>query len=74
MLRLRRGVVVQREPLEVEIAGERRGAWADIGLVGDIREGDEVIVNVAALDLGLGSGGFDVVHAAWMPRRLVPPM
>ena len=24
--------------------------------------GDEVIVNVAALDLGLGSGGFDIVH------------
>ena len=24
--------------------------------------GDEVIVNVQALDLGLGSGGFDVVH------------
>ncbi len=26
------------------------------------RPGDEVIVNVEALDLGLGSGGFDVVH------------
>ena len=31
-------------------------------LLGEMREGDEVIVNVAALDLGLGSGGFDVVH------------
>jgi hypothetical protein len=27
-----------------------------------MREGDEVVVNVDALDLGLGSGGFDVVH------------
>jgi hypothetical protein len=27
-----------------------------------MREGDEVVVNVEALDLGLGSGGFDVVH------------
>ncbi len=63
MLRLRRGVVVQRDPLEVEIAGKRRAAWADAGLVGEVREGDEVIVNVAALDLGLGSGGFDIVHA-----------
>jgi hypothetical protein len=27
-----------------------------------MQEGDEVVVNVAALDLGLGSGGFDVVH------------
>jgi hypothetical protein len=27
-----------------------------------MREGDEVVVNVAAVELGLGSGGFDVVH------------
>lgn len=61
-LKLRRGVVVSAEPLEVEVAGMRRPAWADEGLVGEMREGDEVVVNVAALDLGLGSGGFDVVH------------
>ncbi len=64
-LRLRRGVIVSTEPLEVEVEvdGERRAAWADTALLGEMREGDEVIVNVAALDLGLGSGGFDVVHA-----------
>ncbi|HET7417718.1 MAG TPA: DUF3866 family protein [Solirubrobacterales bacterium] len=61
-LALRRGVVVSADPLEVEIAGERRRAWADEVLLGEMREGDEVVVNVAALDLGLGSGGFDVVH------------
>lgn len=61
-LKLRRGVVVSEEPLTVEVDGERRPAWADTGLVGEVREGDEVIVNVEALDLGLGSGGFDVVH------------
>ena len=61
-LALRRGVVVSAEPLEVEVAGERRRAWADRQLLGEMREGDEVVVNVAALDLGLGSGGFDVVH------------
>jgi hypothetical protein len=43
-------------------AGKRREAIADIGLVGVAQVGDEVIVNVQALDLGLGSGGFDVVH------------
>ncbi len=59
---LRRGVVVSAEPLLVEVAGERRLAWADTVLLGEMREGDEVVVNVAALDLGLGSGGFDVVH------------
>jgi hypothetical protein len=61
-LQLRRGTVVSEQPLEVEVGGERRPAWADRILLGEIREGDEVVVNVAALDLGLGSGGFDVVH------------
>ena len=61
-LKLRRGVVVAEDPLTVEIDGERRPAWADKALLGEMREGDEVVVNVEALDLGLGSGGFDVVH------------
>ncbi len=62
MLKLRRGVVVTEDPLTVEIGGERRPAWADVGLVGEVREGDAVVVNTEARDLGLGSGGFDVVH------------
>jgi hypothetical protein len=61
-LELRRGVVVGADPLMVEVEGERRPAWADGAMLGEMREGDEVVVNVAALDLGLGSGGFDVVH------------
>jgi hypothetical protein len=61
-LDLRRGVVVAAQPLVVEVAGERRPAWAHTALLGEMREGDEVVVNVAALDLELGSGGFDVVH------------
>jgi hypothetical protein len=61
-LDLRRGVVVSAAPLVVKIDGERRPAWADEVLLGEMREGDEVVVNAVALDLGLGSGGFDVVH------------
>jgi hypothetical protein len=61
-LQLRRGSVVSVEPLTVEVGGERRPAWADVALLGEMREGDEVVVNVCALDLALGSGGFDVVH------------
>jgi hypothetical protein len=61
-LKLRRGVVVAEEPLTVEVDGERRRAWADTDLLGEMRKGDEVVLNVAALDLGLGSGGFDLVH------------
>jgi hypothetical protein len=61
-LDLRRGIVVSAAPLVVEIDGVRRPAWADEVLLGPMREGDEVVVNAAALDLGLGSGGFDLVH------------
>jgi hypothetical protein len=61
-LDLRRGVVVATDPLTVEVDGNQRRAWADEVLLGEMREGDEVVVNAAALDLGLGSGGFDIVH------------
>jgi hypothetical protein len=46
---------------ETSEAGRRR-AIADVALVGRAQSGDEVVVNVQALDLGLGSGGFDIVH------------
>jgi hypothetical protein len=62
LLKLRRGVVISSDPLEVEVDGERRRAWADPGMVGEALVGDEVVLNVAAVDLGLGSGGFDLVH------------
>jgi hypothetical protein len=70
-LRLRKGVVVGEDPLTVEIDRERRAAWADTALLGEMREGDEVVVNVAAVELGLGSGGFDVVHVN-LTRGLEP--
>jgi Protein of unknown function (DUF3866) len=62
MLKLRRGTVTRTDPLHVRTGGEERPAWADEGMVGEVRAGDEVIVNTEALDLELGSGGFDVVH------------
>lgn len=74
MLKLRRATVLETEPpgggaeqqLSVGLAGtvgaEPRPAIADVALVGRSEVGDEVVVNVEALDLGLGSGGFDVVH------------
>jgi hypothetical protein len=70
MLVLRRGVVLAAgdlagamQELEVRLGGERRPAIADLALVGPSRIGDDVVVNVAAVDLELGSGGYDVVHA-----------
>src|SRR5277367_1155347 len=76
MLKLRRATVLEADPpaagsrgeqrLTVALAGGEpappRAAIADTALIGACRAGDEVVVNVEAQDLGLGSGGFDVVH------------
>ena len=74
VLKLRRATVVDAGPpngpeqdLVVELDGHRseigrRPAIAAVALVGAAQAGDEVIVNAQALDLGLGSGGFDIVH------------
>lgn len=76
MLKLRRGTVVQEDPLLVEVEGvpdsDPRPAWADPVLVGECRTGDEVVVNTEALDLGLGSGGFDIVSVN-LTRGLTGP-
>jgi hypothetical protein len=71
MLKLRSATVIAAGPpdgpeqeLTVEIDGHHRSrpAIADVALVGAVAVGDRVIVNAQALDLGLGSGGFDIVH------------
>src|SRR3954468_20495561 len=69
MLTLRRGTVLSAgdptsaiQQVEVRLGGERRAAIADTALVGPSHPGDDVVVNVAAVELGLGSGGYDVVH------------
>lgn len=71
MLVLRPGTVVSLdldsavghgiEKLTVAVDGEERRAFADTSLVGPSEPGDEVVVNCEALELGLGSGGRDVV-------------
>jgi len=70
VLKLRRATVLRAGPadgpeqeLVVSLEGEQRSVIAEVGLMGASREGDEVILNVQARDLGLGSGGFDIVHA-----------
>ena len=63
MLKLRRATVTSTDPLFVRVGERERRAWADEAIVGPVREGDEVIVNVDAGDLGLGSGGYDLIHA-----------
>src|SRR3954453_9086167 len=65
-LSLRRGTVTaiaeEHEGLvRCEVDGEACVAFP--ALTGAVALGDEVIVNVQGRELGLGSGGFDVVHA-----------
>jgi hypothetical protein len=76
MLKLRRAIVLdagsapdgapaREQCLVVELSetpGARRAAICDVALLGRAELGDELIVNTEALDLELGSGGFDVVH------------
>lgn len=69
MLKLRRGRVASVESRDariarvtVELEGEARPAVVYPRLTGPVETGDDVVVNVEAADLGLGSGGFDVVH------------
>lgn len=69
MLRLSRGTVVEAgagdggmQELTVEVAGARRPATCDVALLGAAQVGDDVVVNVEAVALGLGSGGRDIVH------------
>jgi Protein of unknown function (DUF3866) len=70
VLELRRGRVVSVEAgdrvtkLSVKIEGDDRArdAIAYPALTGPVEEDDEVVVNVEAQELGLGSGGYDIVH------------
>jgi hypothetical protein len=82
MLKLRRALVLDagtaegpEQSLVIELAdspGERRAAIGDVALLGAAQAGDELIVNVEANDLGLGSGGFDIVHIN-LTRGLAAP-
>jgi hypothetical protein len=55
-------IAAERAGLQrVDLEGGRR-AYVLTQLVGPVAAGDRVIVNTTAVDLGLGSGGWDVVH------------
>jgi hypothetical protein len=55
--------IAERHPglVRCEVEGQPCVAYPE--LTGPVALGDEVVVNVQARELGLGSGGFDVLHA-----------
>ena len=66
MLSLRRGsvtAVTERHEGLVRLEVEGRPCVAYPGMTGPVALGDEVLVNVQAVELRLGSGGFDVLYA-----------
>ncbi len=55
-------LLAEREGLQrVELDSGRR-AYVLTKLIGPVEVGDQVVVNTTAVDLGLGTGGWDVVH------------
>jgi hypothetical protein len=66
MLSLRRGsvtAVTERHDGLVRLEVDGRPCVAYPGMTGPVALGDEVLVNVQAVELGLGSGGFDILYA-----------
>jgi Protein of unknown function (DUF3866) len=65
-LSLRRGrvtAVTERTEGLVRLEVDGRGCVAYPRLTGPVALDDDVVVNTQAVELGLGSGGFDVLHA-----------
>lgn len=61
----------------VEMDGDRQGrpvrAFALTGLTGSVMVGDRVVCNTTAVDLGLGTGGWHVVHWVHGRTELISP-
>ena len=55
----------------VEVDGER--AYVLTQLIGPVAEGDEVVMNTTAVELGLGTGGWHVVHWNLSRRKWSEP-
>ena len=55
-------IVSERSGLQRLLLDDGARAYALTELVGSASEGDLVIVNTTAVDLGLGTGGWHVVH------------
>lgn len=73
---LRRGrvtAVLERSAGLARIEVDGSPCVAYVGVTGPVEEGDDVVVNVQARELGLGSGGFDVLHANLTRGLEVPP-
>ena len=75
-LSLRRGTVtavVERVLGLVRLEVDGAACVAYPALTGEVEEGDDVVVNVQARELSLGSGGFDILHSNLTRGLGLPP-
>jgi Protein of unknown function (DUF3866) len=71
-LSLRRGRVTRVvDAMSCEVDGVPCVVYAE--LTGPVEQGDDVLVNAQARELGLGSGGFDIVYANLTRGLELPP-
>ncbi len=56
------GMISERAGLQRVELDDGRRAYVLTQLIGPVSVGDRVVVNTTAVDLGLGTGGWDVVH------------
>ncbi|MEO7837119.1 MAG: DUF3866 family protein, partial [Acidimicrobiales bacterium] len=52
----------EREGLQRVDLDSGRRAYVLTQLIGSVAVGDSVVVNTTAVELGLGTGGWDIVH------------
>jgi hypothetical protein len=65
--------VLERHERLVRVEVDGVACVAYPGLTGPVALGDDVVVNVQARELGLGSGGFDVLHVNLTRGLSLPP-
>ncbi|MEY4231724.1 MAG: hypothetical protein RLZZ362_2573, partial [Actinomycetota bacterium] len=66
-------IVSERSGLQRVRLDDGSRAYALTQLIGTVAVGDEVVVNTTAVDLGLGTGGWHVVHWNLARRELSQP-
>jgi hypothetical protein len=66
-------VLLERRGLQRVRLSDASRAYVLTQLTGDVAVGDEVVVNTTAVELGLGTGGWHVVHWNLSRRELAEP-
>src|SRR3954453_23640688 len=66
-------ILASRRGLQRVLLDDASRAYVLTALTGEVDAGDEVVVNTTAVDLGLGTGGWHVVHWNLSRRELELP-